>query len=649
MGNYMKRIKLKKRKNKLRFKRKLVLTSTLVLLLVLGIGYSALSVNLNINGDITVRKYYGDTLYKVLEDEAAIGTYASEYTEDHQDSMAGVGSEKIYYWYADNNTAGNSKANEILDKWNVIFAGYCWQMIRTTDTGGVKLLYNGVPNEGKCNNTGVAQTIGYSKFQRYSNSPGYVGYMYNTVYKPTLKTTLTERVLDTWSLSTSYWYSHDFYWWGGGNRYQLVDPYQINSTADYPNLVGEYTLYSTNQNYAGLPLMYIAGVSDSNMFSINLVNDTGSTHDLNYYNYLYTYGDSYTDNGNGTYTINNPTTVERKDWYAEYGNVGSNKFVCKNAVNNTCSELWYTLETTTTSITYIKVENTKYSKGFTWDGNKYILDNNTSINIWNYMDDNNETDLKNAHYTCWNTSGECTTLSYIYQLSYGYGLYYIDLTNGKSVGDALNEMLSNSDVNQTNSAIKTGIDSWYNRYMTGYTSKLEDTIFCSSRSIRSLGGWNPSGGSVTSSLQFSGSWMVSENLNCTNTTDKFSVSNPVAQLTYPVGLLTAKEADLLNNSYIRKTGKNYWLLTPYESSLFYVISPAGGRAASTLSNYQNGGVRPVISLKPGTEYSSGTGSMADPYIVDTYYYAFDSDHVIVGNSIPNNVIKTRSMYFQTFW
>ena len=36
----------------------------------------------------------------------------------------------------------------------------------------------------------------------------------------------------------------------------------------------------------------------------------------------------------------------------------------------------------------------------------------------------------------------------------------------------------------------------------------------------------------------------------------------------------------------------------------------------TSVSYSTGGLRPVISLKPGTEYASGTGSMADPYVVD---------------------------------
>ncbi len=38
-----------------------------------------------------------------------------------------------------------------VDDNNVIFGGYCWKMVRTTDTGGVKIIYNGEPNEdGTC-------------------------------------------------------------------------------------------------------------------------------------------------------------------------------------------------------------------------------------------------------------------------------------------------------------------------------------------------------------------------------------------------------------------------------------------------------------------------------------------------------------------
>ena len=33
---------------------------------------------------------------------------------------------------------------------NVLFAGYCWQILRTTDNGGIKLIYNGFAQNNKC-------------------------------------------------------------------------------------------------------------------------------------------------------------------------------------------------------------------------------------------------------------------------------------------------------------------------------------------------------------------------------------------------------------------------------------------------------------------------------------------------------------------
>jgi len=76
---------------------------------------------------------------------------------------------------------------------NVIFADFCWLIVRTTETGGIKLIYNGEVNEdGSCNNySGVGGKTANSDYQgayinrtessfnTSSNSPVYVGYMYN--------------------------------------------------------------------------------------------------------------------------------------------------------------------------------------------------------------------------------------------------------------------------------------------------------------------------------------------------------------------------------------------------------------------------------------------------------------------------------------
>ena len=69
---------------------------------------------------------------------------------------------------------------------NVLFNNLCWKAVRTTDTGGVKLVYNG-GNKGtvdspNCNNTGSSTLIGSYAFNTNFNSPAFVGYMFGDVY-----------------------------------------------------------------------------------------------------------------------------------------------------------------------------------------------------------------------------------------------------------------------------------------------------------------------------------------------------------------------------------------------------------------------------------------------------------------------------------
>ena len=647
-------------------------------------------------------------LYDVLKNEAESNGLARKYTDEHHDSFTADPSKNIYYWYATNNIEGT----EILNKNNVIFANHCWQMMRTTDTGGVKMIYNGEAVNNQClstreNHVGYAERIsknlasnywygtdytydsinktfkvsgtteqatwsektgpsligkytckstsvddtcstlylvelpydttsayviqinsnshysqfGVVQFSRYLSLSD-IGYMYNTRYPRSSKTmTSNETMLSSSSLSTNYWYAHDAVWSSqAADKYNLDSPYQISTTTDYPNLVGEYTFRNTTQNYTNTNLYYIAAVDDSTMYYILL--DNSGSHTLADFNHTYTYGDSYTDNGDGTYTINNPITIKRSDWYTNYNNIGANKYVCKNAVNDTCSELWYTTSTSNTSMTYIKVANSyKYAKDFEYkqdpdDGvYKYFLKNDTSVNFWNINDSTNKTSLNNAHYTCWNTTGKCTKISYIYYIG-GITPQYINLEDGKNAEDARNEMLYNNEVNKTNSTVKSGIDAWYKHYMLDYDNYIEDTIFCSDRSILSLGGWNPNGGNIEENLKFS-EVSLTKNLNCANVVDQFSTSNPSARLTYKVGLMSSPEANILSNANIRKTGNLYWLSSPY----FFGGNGAASRAID-FTGIMSGsildgkfGVRPAISLIPDIEYASGNGSMENPYII----------------------------------
>ena len=87
----------------------------------------------------------------------------------------------------------------------VIFANFCWRIVRTTETGGVKLIYDGVPSNGQCNNTGDNSTIGSSKFNESYDDNAYVGYMFGTAGSSTYASThantndsIIKSVIDTW-------------------------------------------------------------------------------------------------------------------------------------------------------------------------------------------------------------------------------------------------------------------------------------------------------------------------------------------------------------------------------------------------------------------------------------------------------------------
>lgn len=105
----------------------------------------------------------------------ANGNGVNKYTEKGKD---------IYYFRGE------------IDNNNIIWANKCWKAMRTTYTGGVKMIYNGEPSEvvvdgrttQQCNATGTAAHITYNgeqdfAFNSSSNSPAYVGYSYGTAFE----------------------------------------------------------------------------------------------------------------------------------------------------------------------------------------------------------------------------------------------------------------------------------------------------------------------------------------------------------------------------------------------------------------------------------------------------------------------------------
>ena len=726
----MKKKERKKRHYKGNPKKKIVVLIILGTFLFVGMGFSILDLQFDIGGTLEVGKY-DKTLYGVLRKNVKTGD-ALKYTGNHQDSMdPSKSTENIYYWHAENDNQGEA----INNKNNVIFANMCWHMIRTTDTGGVKLIYNGIPStDGKCtymsgnrnsnvnrlyfsytwisdapndnvhlyatkirnngsnlqltgtiNNTTkenivnqnynprkqfycnsdnctssavlvidsdrdtrvehnygdqidfiamsayfdsrsiwTYNALGPVDYNRNHKNPSDVGYMYNSKY-PVKDNAFSTKGLrpsetllkynTTSSLSNKYAtsYSYD----PNTEMYTLIDPFTISDRNDFMNAKGKYTCWS---NTSCKNLLYVADVvpqSSSYNYAdhYSYVMSKGDTN-----NHTFTYGDSYQKNNDGTYTILTPTTITYDDIRSlDYDDM-KGKYVCKDAVNDTCSDVWSIASMGYSSMQYYKSSNEiKYAKSFTYDENTntYTLSND-SVSFWNFTDEN-KASLNRNRYTCWNDTGTCNTISYLISEYNGYR--YLDIENGLNISDVLNYMLT---VNEKDSIIKTTNEAWYRvEMLDNYDSYIEDTIFCNDRRVKSLGTFDPEHGNLGDDLVFKQYDNLTD-LSCSSVKDQFSTLNNEAKLEYKVGMLTSPEANLLNSYKILRMYNSYKHMSPAyfdsKDSTAYAYTKSSNSSSNNpeyqnVTNY-NAGMRPVISLRKGIKYSSGNGSIDTPYRVD---------------------------------
>ena len=411
-----------------------------------------------------------------------------------------------------------------VDNNNVAFNNFCWKIVRTTETGGIKLIYNGT-YDGDCNNTGSASTIGSSKF----------------------------------------------------NALSVVQPESNNENSN----VSVTTLEKQGEEENVKSRQIVGGPS------VTLREDDSSPADVGY---MY-----------GTRYINYYVNMSHNTNTIIYGN------------DVTYSNGTYTLKDAITSTSY---------------------------------DADYETIGNNHHYTCFYDSSSCSEVYYIYYSKSG-SVYSLKLTGGVYIDEALNEMLANSS-NTNDSTIKTYIDNWYSSNMNSKTSLLEDTIWCNDRTIYNIGGFNKDNNAdVTNASSildifnaallfknyenidaFGTGKAINPSVKCTSKNDSFTVGTKGnGKLTYPVGLLTGEEATLAGhglpgyseNSYLT-IGDYYWLSSPGDfgggDTFVSRVDSVGNLSVGSVGRAR--GVRPSISLKPGTTPSGGDGTVNNPYLIETY-------------------------------
>ena len=659
--------------------------------------WSKPSISKSMDGSIHERT----TLYQKVKDDALNTSNADTYNGSHND---GGGNENIYYY-----NGGNNYVN---------FGGYCWRMLRTTDTGGVKLqFYSTTAEDGSCrgykyysgyigfSNIQIRSNYVYGTDYTYDGTTGYfklsgdmntyswqtqsndiigkytcqrfnaddtcvqlikvisykdannanvmnyyglttttsgigsikynnnykslanVGYMYNDEYNYDTKSYNTNNVelIYSNSFANNFYYSDQYHI--EDTRYYKLDDASLLSeeqynSGDLSSLVGMYTLRNSDADALSGVIYYIVATEGKNIYYIQI---SGGKTLEDYQDDIY-FGDELINNNNGTYSLSgNISTVKLKDWYSHYSEF-VDLYTC-NSNSQTCSNPYYTLTTTNRIFKYEDgTRNYVYGNSFEYDENldEYTLKDTVTFNGFS----KNYDKIKTHHYTCYNTTGKCQTLSYIFYIPNNYTTWHIYLNNNENVTTAINKMLYDDNVNTIDSNIKATIDYWYNDNLAQYESYLEDVIYCNDRTISDYGGWDPDGGNVTWTdtnrfLKFLNYKNLGNNLTianaslaCSSVKDSFTVSPALGngKLSNPIGLATSSEA-ILGSSVV-----NGVLMDP----MIFDNEGSKTSGASFISTYislktmqYGSGAFPVISLKPGTEYTSGNGSIQSPLFIPT--------------------------------
>ena len=382
---------------------------------------------------------------------------------------------------------------------------------------------------------------------------------------------------------------------------------------------GEGLYIRSGTENSAYPIMYYRGNTNNNVFFANKCWSIIRTTDTGGIKMIY--------NGENTGTETTPscnnTTAESRQISLNIDNVDTTEFKYNNAADSLAYD-GYMYGTVYNAVSGNYTDGAYFGNSFTYD---------SSSNLYTLTDAKVGID-ENHHYTCNSTSasGTCSSIRY-YIMYYSYaGVYnfylYINLSGGKSIDDAINEMHENV----ASSNAKLMVDKWYeeNIHNTSYESKIEDTVYCNDRSIDNLGGFKYNGGAFdfdsTTTYKALDRYdnMHKPSFAC-NTHDAFTVSNTKGngKLDYPVGLISLDELSIIGGISgdvgSGQSGVNTWTMTPSS----FAIGKVANVYFETNTKYTYGtevnttnGLRPVISLNSTSHIKSGTGSASTPYIIE---------------------------------
>lgn len=462
-----------------------------------------------------------------------------------QDTVNTNANKKTVYYYT---------GAEALEHGNVLFGGFCWQIIRTTDTGSIKMIYNGIAENDKCKtDRDYSQTRGINLIS--SNNTTMEGTkLYGRSYDYNLETGIFT-IKDTDGLPT-VWSENDT---------------NNNGIVDHRDLMGTYTCLNTSNTCSDL--YYIGHQVNSTQaktgkYNVGLVagySQVGtslfntSSNSLAYFGYMFNTNYKYLEDlKEGTYytDVSNYTNgVYTLTGAGETSPDNNHHYVCDD---NDCREVRY----------YYYAKDTYY---------RYILLQNGET-------------IESALKKMINNEGDVTVDINVYNSAMKG---YLDNWYAKNL------------INFTN-------------YLDTETVYCNDRRTTTIAGVNQIWGWDKSGDLTNGDTIRFRQYSQNKDLSCGNVTDRFSVNNNKAKLIYPIGLLTEPERGLMSNNYavtgqdyLGLTPRSY---NRSDAFVFRVTTSGGVSNDYVYSAY---GVRPVVSLKPDVTVISGDGGYETPYEINT--------------------------------
>ncbi len=498
---------------------------------------------------------------------------------------------------------------------NVLFGDFCWKIVRTTEQGGTKLVYNGVTRE------------------IYENEK-----LEEDEYKNVIQDYISK---DRNAMEEYYTFNSDTKMWIG----KVTSSYSEASIRLSVSSSGQYVLdYRTTSMDLGMTSLemytkayiYVNGVAKINGIS-------GLSSSQLYLGYLNpsdvievvyeTYGNASPSN-----TISFSIGKTNGGFVKTCDNLGEDaQLDTKTSFNTddgTLADVGYMYGTRYEPTARWKDEPFIYGSDVTWNGTTYSLDEpveeaDTIVNI------------ATKHYTCkLSTEGTCDKVYYAVLIDPNNNVYAFELTNGKKIETIIEE----STKNENDSVMKTVVDAWFEEKLWLQESKLEDAVWCNDRSVAE-GGLRKDG-QVAPMVLFGANRFnlpaatiselpeeppIAEFINihikdadvCPNKNDRFTkndTANGNGKLTYPVGLLTFEEAIItgyIMNMSFSSTMSPIVILVP-DISIVMPFSDNGVSEQDNSSPFTEYGVRPSIVIKNEIKVLRGDGTATNPYVVDSH-------------------------------